>query len=100
MEIRRKILQAAVDIMTKKSFESASMREIAQSAGIGEATIYNYFMYSQRKALHTSHMSLAVDEMAVNFAKAMSTCVAFTPTRWAAWAPSWCAPYNDRSFSI
>ena len=42
-QTKRKIIKSAVDIITKKSFESASMREIAQNAGIGEATIYNYF---------------------------------------------------------
>ncbi len=42
-QTKRKIIKAAIDVITKKSFEAASMREIAQNAGIGEATIYNYF---------------------------------------------------------
>ena len=42
-QTKRKIIKSAIDIITKKSFETASMREIAQNAGIGEATIYNYF---------------------------------------------------------
>lgn len=42
-ETKRKIIQSAVHLITIKSFEKASLREIAQDAGIGEATIYNYF---------------------------------------------------------
>jgi AcrR family transcriptional regulator len=30
-------------VITEKGFKSASMREIAQRAGVGDATIYNYF---------------------------------------------------------
>ena len=37
------ILNAAVDVIIEKGFKSASMREIARRAGVGDATIYNYF---------------------------------------------------------
>ncbi len=40
---RIRLLEAAVDVITAKGFKSASMREIAQRAGVGDATIYNYF---------------------------------------------------------
>jgi AcrR family transcriptional regulator len=40
---RRNIIQATVDISIKKGFKSATMREIARQAGLGDATIYNYF---------------------------------------------------------
>ena len=40
---RKKIIEAAVDIIIAKGIKSATMREIAKSAGIGDATIYNYF---------------------------------------------------------
>jgi AcrR family transcriptional regulator len=40
---RLKIIAVAVDHMTDKGFKSATMRSIAKAAGIGEATIYNYF---------------------------------------------------------
>ncbi len=69
LEIRRKILQAAVDIMTKKSFESASMREIAQSAGIGEATIYNYFSTKEQLLygfIEQTHMDVTSEVLAIN----------------------------------
>jgi AcrR family transcriptional regulator len=48
---RARILEAAVDVITEKGFRSASMREIAQRAGIGDATIYNYFP-SKEKLLY------------------------------------------------
>ncbi|MCP4693355.1 MAG: TetR/AcrR family transcriptional regulator [Desulfobacterales bacterium] len=42
-ENRRLIIQAAVELMIKKGARAATMREIAGNAGIGTATIYNYF---------------------------------------------------------
>jgi len=42
-----KILEAAVDVIVEKGFKSASMREIARRAGVGDATIYNYFPNKQ-----------------------------------------------------
>jgi AcrR family transcriptional regulator len=46
-----RILEAAVDVITAKGFKSASMREIAQRAQVGDATIYNYFP-SKEKLLY------------------------------------------------
>lgn len=40
---RSKIIKIAVDIMIEHGFKSATMRTIAKEAGIGDATIYNYF---------------------------------------------------------
>ncbi len=40
---RKKIIGVAVDIMIDKGFKSATMRAISKEAGIGDATIYNYF---------------------------------------------------------
>lgn len=40
---RKKIIAAAVEIIILKGVKSATMREIAKAAGIGDATIYNYF---------------------------------------------------------
>jgi len=48
---RVKILNASVDVIIEKGFKSASMREIARSAGVGDATIYNYFP-SKEKLLY------------------------------------------------
>ncbi len=48
---RIKILEAAVDVISEKSFKSASMREISRRAKVGDATIYNYFS-SKEKLLY------------------------------------------------
>jgi AcrR family transcriptional regulator len=48
---RIKILEAAVDVIIEKGFKSASMREIARHAKVGDATIYNYFP-SKEKLLY------------------------------------------------
>jgi AcrR family transcriptional regulator len=42
-EIKKKLIQAAVEVMTEKGFNSATMREISSKAGLGSATIYHYF---------------------------------------------------------
>ena len=42
-ENRKKIIRAAVETITKKGIKGVSMREIARKAGLGDATIYNYF---------------------------------------------------------
>lgn len=48
---RIRLLEAAVDVITEKGFKSASMREIAKRAQVGDATIYNYFP-SKEKLLY------------------------------------------------
>ncbi len=42
-ENRRKIIRAAVNLFTEKGVRSATMKAIARSAGVADATIYNYF---------------------------------------------------------
>nr|WP_321357629.1 TetR/AcrR family transcriptional regulator [uncultured Draconibacterium sp.] len=42
-DTRRIILQVARDEFIKKGFKGASMRNIAQNAGVGLSNIYNYF---------------------------------------------------------
>lgn len=42
-ENRRVIIRSAVEIMSEKGFKSSTMRQIAKAAGVGDATIYNYF---------------------------------------------------------
>jgi len=47
-EIRKKLLEAAVDIMTDKGFHAATMKEISNKAEVGTATIYNYFATKEK----------------------------------------------------
>lgn len=42
-ETRRTIIRSAVGIMSEKGFKAGTMQQIAKAAGIGDATIYNYF---------------------------------------------------------
>ena len=42
-ENRRKLIRAAVDLVIEKEGKSVTMREVARRAGVGDATIYNYF---------------------------------------------------------
>jgi TetR/AcrR family fatty acid metabolism transcriptional regulator len=40
---RESIIQAAIDVFSRKDFKTASISEIAQKAGIADGTIYQYF---------------------------------------------------------
>ena len=42
-ENRERIIRAAVDLVMEKGYKAAAMRAIARKAGVGDATIYNYF---------------------------------------------------------
>jgi AcrR family transcriptional regulator len=42
-ENRKKMIRAAVSLMIDKGLKNTTMRTIAKDAGLGEATIYNYF---------------------------------------------------------
>ncbi|WP_070972007.1 TetR/AcrR family transcriptional regulator [Vibrio sonorensis] len=42
-KVRKKIIQAAVELMSDKGYQKVSMRMIAKAAEVGDATIYNYF---------------------------------------------------------
>jgi TetR/AcrR family fatty acid metabolism transcriptional regulator len=40
---RESIIQAAIEVFSKKGFKTASISEIAQKAGVADGTIYQYF---------------------------------------------------------
>jgi AcrR family transcriptional regulator len=40
---RREIFDATVDLFLEKGFYETSMREVAEAAGIGKSTLYDYF---------------------------------------------------------
>ena len=40
---RREVFSAAVDLFLEKGFNETSMREIAEVAGMGKSTLYDYF---------------------------------------------------------
>ena len=47
-QTRLRLLDAAVDVMSEKGFDKASMREIAKRADVADATIYNYFSTKEK----------------------------------------------------
>jgi AcrR family transcriptional regulator len=59
-ECRKAILDAAVDIVIEKGLKASSMRAIARKAGVGDATIYNYF--SSKEALVYGYYRDAITE--------------------------------------
>lgn len=42
-QTRIRLLEAAVDVISEKGYEKATMRKIAKQADVADATIYNYF---------------------------------------------------------
>lgn len=47
-QTRLRLLESAVDVITEKGFEKATMREIAKRADVADATIYNYFSTKEK----------------------------------------------------
>ena len=48
---QRLILRTAVDLVTQHGFDGTTMKQIARAAGVGDATIYNYFPTKERLVL-------------------------------------------------
>lgn len=47
-QTRIRLLESAVDVISEKGFDKASMREIANRAEVADATIYNYFSTKEK----------------------------------------------------
>ena len=47
-QTRIRLLESAVDVISEKGFDKASMREIARRADVADATIYNYFSTKEK----------------------------------------------------
>lgn len=64
-ENRRAIINAAVDLISDKGFKSSTMRSIAKAAGMGEATIYNYFPTKEAilYAYYEDHMHACIQRL-------------------------------------
>jgi AcrR family transcriptional regulator len=64
-ENRRAIIRSAVDLVSEKRFKSATMRAIAKAAGVGEATIYNYFPTKEAiiYAYYEDHMQASIEAL-------------------------------------
>ena len=64
-ENRQNIIAALVDMVIEKDLKNATMRGIAKSAGIGDATIYNYFSSKDAMvyAYYEERLGQAVDTL-------------------------------------
>lgn len=47
-QTRIRLLEAAVDVISEKGFDKATMRSIARQADVADATIYNYFSTKEK----------------------------------------------------
>jgi len=52
VERRTQILEAAARVFSRKGFAGATVREIAQEAGLAEGSIYNYFRSKEALLIH------------------------------------------------
>lgn len=50
-QTRRHIIRTAVDLITEHGYEASTMKQIARTAGIGDATIYKYFPSKEKLLL-------------------------------------------------
>ncbi|MFZ6747708.1 TetR family transcriptional regulator [Undibacterium sp. Ren11W] len=50
-QTRRQIIRTAVDLITEHGYEASTMKQIARTAGIGDATIYKYFPSKEKLLL-------------------------------------------------
>lgn len=64
-ENRKIIIAAAVELIGEKGFKAATMRKIARQAGIGDATIYNYFPTKEAilYGYYEDHMHACIDSL-------------------------------------
>ncbi|MDO8179640.1 MAG: TetR/AcrR family transcriptional regulator [Undibacterium sp.] len=50
-QTRRHIIRTAVDMMTEHGYDATTMKQVARTAGIGDATIYKYFPSKEKLLL-------------------------------------------------
>ena len=59
-EIRRDIINTAIEMFSEQGFDSTTMKQIARQVGIGDATIYKYF--SSKDKLIFAYYGLKAEE--------------------------------------
>lgn len=57
----RRIVKAAVDLVSDRGFKTVSMRNIAKAAEVGDATVYRYFRNKQ--TILYAYFELAMEEL-------------------------------------
>src|SRR4051812_35092488 len=58
---RHKLVDAAVQVISKKGFRDATMREISEKAKVADATIYKYF--ATKEALLFAYFEIRMDDL-------------------------------------
>lgn len=66
---RNQILDAATKVFAEKGFHRATIRDVAQQAGIADGTIYNYFENKTALMLGILHRFNQTDERPQHFAQ-------------------------------
>lgn len=66
-EIRRKLVESAIELFVEQGFADASMREISTRAGCSPTTIYNYF--SSRDKIFYAFFDIVQDDLASQLAE-------------------------------
>jgi len=59
-QTRRNLIRTAVDLITEKGYDAATMKQIAREAGIGDATIYKYFPSKEKILLAYYELSIEI----------------------------------------
>ena len=59
LQTRREILRVAVQLITAQGYEATTMKQLARSAGIGDATIYKYFPTKEKLLLEYFELTIA-----------------------------------------
>ncbi|MFZ6746767.1 TetR/AcrR family transcriptional regulator [Undibacterium sp. JH2W] len=59
-QTRRTLIRTAVDLITEKGYDAATMKQIAREAGIGDATIYKYFPSKEKILLAYYELSIEI----------------------------------------
>jgi len=66
-EIRKKLLDSAIEIISKKGFKHATMNEISKKAGLSPATIYKYF--STKEHILFAYLEMQTSELDLRIKK-------------------------------
>ena len=58
---RERILNAAADLFSQKSYHEVMMEDVAKMIGVAKGTVYNYFL--SKEELYFSIMSLRMENL-------------------------------------
>lgn len=59
-QTRRRLIETAVRLMSERGYDATTLKDVAREAGVGDATVYNYFASKER--LLTGYFELVIDD--------------------------------------